>query len=69
MILFSEFKYGSSVTITTPNRAIFSVPGIGGEGDQIVTIKDETVSYSANLFDFGSEIREEYALVYGVISS
>jgi hypothetical protein len=69
MILFSEFKSGSNVTITTPSRVLFSVPGFGGNGEQIVTINNEIISYSANLFNSGSEIREESPLVYGIISS
>ena len=66
MILFSEFRYGSNVTITIPDRVVFSVPSIGGNGIQTVTIKDVTISYSSSIFESGSEIREEPPLVYGI---
>jgi hypothetical protein len=69
MILFAEFLYGTNVTITTPNIAIFSTPAPGDIGVQNVIIKNETINYSSKLFESGYEIREESALFYGIRSS
>ena len=69
MILFAEFKYGSNVTITTPNRVVFSVPAPGDVGAQNVIIKNETITYSSKIFESGYEIREESPLFYGIRSS
>jgi hypothetical protein len=69
MILFAEFQYGSNVTITTPNRVVFSVSAPGDTGAQNVIIKNETIVYSSKLFESGYEIRQESPLFYGIKSS
>lgn len=66
MILFSEFKYGPSVTITIPTNRIFALYDGGVQG---LIITKETMTYSSNIFDSGSEIREESPLSYSIVLS